>query len=126
MKIGSVSRILIEDLEKVEKVPGWVKPMVEVLNNFITIVGQALKNQLTFADNFNAREVVLEVTHDKPLSINTQSRLKVKGMIPVDGGGLFIDSWGFTRNQDGTIAVKFKFENGTATTKSTVTFELLF
>lgn len=126
MIIGTISRIIKEDLAKSGDLPKWIDSLVDPLNGFITTIGQAIKGQLNFADNFLCKVYTIELTHGKALSINPQSRLKVTGMLPLDGNGQRIDSWGFTRNQDGTLSVTVKFDGGTSTTKSNVSFVIFF
>jgi hypothetical protein len=127
MILGTITRILKEDLAKGgAEVPAWVDSLIGPLNQFITGATQALRNNLTFRDNFDCKELTVKVTHGVEILVNPQSNRKVRGMLPLDASGEIIDKHGFSRKSDGQIGVTFYFDGGSSSTKVNVTFVLLF
>lgn len=126
MKIGSISRILKDDLAKGGAVPAWVEYLISPLNEFISVATQALRGNLTFQDNFLCKQTTLELTHGVEVEVNPQSSLKVIGMIPLNALKESVDASGFRLKSSGLVGVTFYFRGGVAATKDTVTFLLLF
>lgn len=127
MILSSVRRILKEDLSKAGEIPKWVDAMLAPLNEFIDNVTLALRNNLTLQDNFSGKLLATKFTHDVPLSVNSGAGLnKVIGVIPLACLSQRMDSFGWYRNQDGTIAVTFGFVGGSSSTVDTCTIYILY
>lgn len=107
MKIPTVRRILLEDLPG--DLPDWMEPFVGTLNGFIDTVVQGLRNNLTFEDNFSARRITVTLQSNVELDYNPQNMRRVRGLIPVDMGGGFLTGFGFTRKDNGVIAIRAGF-----------------
>lgn len=129
MKIGVIRRILKEDLAKADNsLPAWLDAMLYPLNQFITVVSQALSNNLTLKDNFFGRETTQAFTHGVELQIDPQVKTKVKGIFiqSIDASSAdtatLISSWGWVTKSNGKIGITFNFLNGTSATKQNVTF----
>lgn len=126
MILGNVTRILKEDLSRYGAVPSWIEGVIGPINNFLSSVTLALRNNLTFRDNFDCREVVLTFTHGVELSVNPQTQKKVRGLLPLEANNAIIDKYGFRRKADGQVGITFYFDAGTSSTQVSVTFILLF
>jgi hypothetical protein len=123
MKLGTLKRIDRQDLAKGGgDIPKWIDALLDPLNQFIEKVGNTLQNGVTFEDNVLCKIVRLQFTHDVDQSINpfpTGARnLSVKGVIPIDSGGLSVDKFKWARNDDRSIDVNFNFDGGTSATKA--------
>lgn len=127
MKLDVIKTIRIDDLKNAGgDVPAWMDTLLFQLNAFIEGVGRAIQGNLTFTDNMLCRVKQYTFTHGVELVINPQSNnIKVLGMIPVDGGGQVIDTYGFTRKTNGNIGVTLSFSGGTSSTTSVCTILIL-
>lgn len=110
MKIPSIRRILKEDLAKAGPIPPWVDNLLDPLNEFIDTVVTSLRSNLTFADNFLAKEFSAEFTDAVAIKVNAQqNKNRVYGIVPIASGDKAIDSFSWSRNTDGTVSVTFGF-----------------
>lgn len=114
MKLGILKTIQREELSKFGELPGWLDPFLQTLNQFIGGAGNALKQGLSFEDNFLCKVKQLTFTHGVEQKINPDSRLRVVGVLPTMASGLIIDKFGWSQKSDGTIGVTFYFNSGTS------------
>lgn len=124
MKLAAVRRILKESLGGGEK-PGWLDGMLSALNPFMEQVYLALNGNLTFSENFAAKEVYRDFTHAVPLELNPESNRRVRGILIQDCGTQMLTGWKMTRLQSGNIEVTIEFKAG-GTTKETCSVIILY
>ena len=111
MKLGLIRRISKEDLGS--DAPEWIDKMLEPLNQFISQVGTALQNRLTFENNFSANILDKKITSGVELEINPQAdRLRVRGVVPLYADGVVIDKFGWNYKSSGNIGVNCTFDGG--------------
>lgn len=128
MKLGVIRTISRDEFKSNKDVPSWLDNFLYILNGFIEQVGTALKNNLTFADNFFCTVTSLEFTSGTELSVNPSAgrttKVRVLGVIPLTTGSLQIDKFGWMQKSDGSIGVTITFASGTsATVKLLILFE---
>ena len=108
MKLGLVKRISREDLGP--DLPEYVPKLLETLNQFISQVGTALQNKLTFEDNFSSNVLDKKLTSGVELEMNPQSgRLRVRGVLVLYSEGAVIDKFGWVYRSNGNIGVTATF-----------------
>lgn len=111
MRLGTVRRILKESLGGGEK-PAWLDGVLEVLNEFIEKVGQALQNKLTFQDNFSCRIHSQTLTSATSVTIGTQSTLRVRGVQLLYWGGKTLSGFKWDRGTNNSITLTATFTEG--------------
>ena len=120
MRLPIVKRIDKADLERAEKTPKWVDPLMSTLNAFMEAVALALRGRLTFEDNFLCKPYQGEFTSGVAIEINPridlQTNLRVTGVLLVSCGGLRFSSFGWSQLQNGNISVTVDFAAGTSST----------
>lgn len=119
MKLGVIKRILKDDLARSGDLPGWLDQFLQPLNDFIEKVGLALQNRLTLSDNFSCKFVTQTFTSGVELQINPQRNLtgaqvKPSGVLLLDPNGATVDSFGWSRKQNGNIGVTINFVGATS------------
>lgn len=118
MKLGLIKRIDKSDLAKTGDVPSWVGPLLDTLNPFIEKVGLALQNKLSFADNFLGKEFETTFTSNTELEINPYitkgTPLRVKGVIPLTTGEVFITGFKWVQKANGNIGVTLTLSGATS------------
>lgn len=114
MKFGVIRRILRENLIGGD-VPKWVDGLLTPLNQFLEQTYLALNGNLTFADNFAAKEIQQTFTHAVELEVNPQSSRRVSGIFPVDFNGEVCSGFGFSRKGNGNIGITINFTAGAGT-----------
>lgn|GEM_PF-1647198 len=127
MRISEVVRISMEELNRAGgDIPKWLNVLLGGINRFIDVIGQALKNNLSFRDNFLGFQDQRKFTHGIELEILPQYRnLRVQGVLFLDSGiGGTISGWKLTRKQSGSIGIKINFAEG-GSTQSDVTLFVL-
>ena len=110
MRIGALKTIVREELAKYGELPKWIEPFLQTINQFIGPVGQALKGNLTFEDNFLCVVKQLTFTSGSEQAINPASNLRVSGVFWIDTNGVAVDKFNWSRKSDGTIGVTFTFD----------------
>lgn len=126
MKIDTVKTVRIDDLKNAGgEIPAWLEPLVYQINGFFESVGKAVQGNVTFADNISSKIKTYKLTHGIELEINPTSTIRPIGVLPIDGGGLAIDKFGFTRKSNGNLGITVSFDGGTSTTVSTCTVLIL-
>jgi hypothetical protein len=124
MRLGVIKKILKEDLGAGgQQLPPWLDPFMGALNTFIDQVVSALQGRLTFADNFSSKSMTQEMTHGVALAVNpqvsTQQTLRPLGLLCLGASeGYLIDSFGYTRNQNGSFGITVRFLNSDGTAVS--------
>jgi hypothetical protein len=113
MKLGTIKTIVKEELSRFGQLPGWMDPLLQTLNNFITNVTQALRGSLTFQDNFLCKIKQIRLAHGVESEINPDSRLKVSGVACFNCNGLIIDKFGWRQLSNGNIGVTIYYDSGT-------------
>lgn len=111
MRLSTIRRILKEDLARSGDLAKWVDALLSPLNEFIDQVVSALRNNLTFVDNFACKLVTQKFVSGTEYEINPQSKTKVSGVLLLDSGGMLVTSFGFYRKTDGNVGVKVTFSN---------------
>ena len=109
MRITSLRRINKEDISKAGEVPGWLDSLISPLNDFLDQVTSALRNRLTFEDNFQSVQKTIKVFNGVEMEVSTGSKLSVSGVIVLDGGEQIISGFGFRRLTNGNIGVTVNF-----------------
>lgn len=119
MRLGTIKRISKEDMSRKGEVPAWMDPMLETLNEFIEKITQAVNGNLTFADNFLAKEYYEEFTDATTQVVNPRidgrSQLTVTGVIPIDTNGVEVNGFKWARLDSGNIEVTFSFASAVTT-----------
>jgi hypothetical protein len=121
MKLGLLNRIDRGNLAKAGgDIPKWIDPFLETLNQFIEKVGLSLQNRLTFNDNFLSKEVEREFQHDVELEINPSLQagqsLRVRGIVPMSTGTVFIVGFKWAYKSNGNVGVTIKLDGATTAT----------
>jgi hypothetical protein len=126
MKLGTIKTIAKEDLSKAEKLPAWMDPFLQSLNNFISNVTLALNGRLTFNDNFLATEKQINIIHSVETEINPDSKNKVKGVVCMSSGGLGIDVFKWRQLSNGNVGVTIGYDGGISTTNAICVITIFF
>jgi hypothetical protein len=113
MKLQGIKTIVKEELSRFEKLPAWIEPMLQTLNTFISNVTIALRNSLTFEDNFLCKVKKVTLEHGVESEINPDTRFKVMGVLFLSAEGLLIDKFGWRQLSSGNIGVTVHFASGT-------------
>jgi len=114
MIIGTVRRILREDIARAGEVPKWVDALLSPLNEFIDKVSQAISGNITFKDNFSLKVKTQSITYASSpteYEISPASNIRVTNVIPGDASGVRIIDFGWTRKANGNIGLKVKWLN---------------
>jgi hypothetical protein len=109
VKITSLRRINKEDIAKAGEVPSWLDALISPLNDFLDQVTSALRNRLTFEDNFQCAVKTIKVYSGVESEVSTGSRLSVRGVQVLDGGEEIISSFGFRRLTNGNLGITVNF-----------------
>jgi hypothetical protein len=105
VKIGTIKRIIREELQGKGDLPGWIDPFLITLNQFISVIGEAIQGKLTFEDNFQCRKVVLKFTSGTAQKLPSTGSLRIIGAIPTYFGGNTLDKWKLSQNSDGSTSI---------------------
>lgn len=124
MKISVINRILKEDLSKAAQVPAWVDALLSPLNQFIDLVGSALKNRLTFLDNFAGSRISISCTHNTQVRVNPQTKQKVAGVLLLSSGAQIATGFGWQMLSNGLLGLTVQYSAG-GTTAATCIFQIL-
>lgn len=117
MKLGTIKTIVKEELSKFEKLPGWMEPFLQTLNQFMNNVGTAVNGNLDFKNNFRSTVKSLEFTSGVELKVNPEKpKLRVTGVACFNTGGLIMTKFGWRHLNDGSIGVTIHFDSGTTST----------
>ncbi len=122
MKITTVRRINKEDLAKSGDVPKWIDSLISPLNDFLEQVTSALRNRLTFEDNFQCSFKTIKLANGVEQEVSTNSKLRVQGLLLIDGGEEIVVGSGFRRLTNGNIGLTVNFSSAT---EAEVTFIIL-
>lgn len=109
MKFGTLKLIDKADLARMGEVPKWIDAFLSPLNAFMEPMVSALRNRLTFEDNFQATKIEIKFTSGVALKVNSKSNLRVIGIIPTYVEDCYITQYGFTPMQDGSVEIKLTF-----------------
>lgn len=109
-KLGAVKRISKEDLGSAD-IPGFVDPLLDSLNVFISSVTSALQGRLTFSDNFLSTVKSLKFTSGVEQKVSTNSRFRASGVVPIYSTKP-ISSFYWEQKEDGSIGITFTFTGG--------------
>ncbi|MBA3754993.1 MAG: hypothetical protein H0X02_01620 [Nitrosomonas sp.] len=119
MILGLIKRIAKENLSKRGEVPPWIDELLQPLNTFIETVTVALRNGLTFKDNFLCNVKQIKLVHGVESQVNPEnSKLKVSGVLCLYAGGLVVDKFGWRQLSSGNIGVTISYDGGTSTTNA--------
>ncbi len=123
MKLGLIKRISKEDMAAKGEIPGWVDPMLDVLNDFIEKTAKALNSNLSFADNFLCREHTQDfasgTAYDVNPAIDGRAKLRVYGVLLLDANGAEVDKLKWQKLANGNVSVTLTFTAAT-TNKCTI------
>lgn len=120
MKLGTLRRVLKEDLSKAasEALPKWVDALLGPVNEFIEKVGQALQNRLTFEDNFYAINRVQAFDSGVELEVNAKAQFsanaRVYGVLIVSSAGETVSNYVWSQKSNGNIAVTITLVSATS------------
>lgn len=112
MKVGTIKKILKEDLAKFGKLEAWVEPFISTLNGFIEPVVRTLSNNLTFADNFACKVIEQKFTSGTAAEVSVPAGRRVYGILPVEALNKEITSYKFTRKVNGNISITLTWTGG--------------
>lgn len=116
MKLETIKTIVKEELAKYEKLPGWMDPFLQTLNQFMNNVGTAVNGNLDFKNNFRCTVKTLELNHGVEQEINPQNKARVNGVACFNANGLGVDKFKWRYLNNGNIAVTIHFDGGTKST----------
>lgn len=87
-----------------------ISDMVNYLAEFVDQVVRALRNGLTFADNFDCQIKTVSLTHDVAQIVSSDR--KVTGMIPIRcvRQDLMLSEFGWYYDDNGRLTVKASFD----------------
>jgi hypothetical protein len=111
MKLPVVRRILREDLAKAGEVPSYLDALLTPLNQFIDQVANALRNNLSFDDNFAGKTFSAGFQHNTELQISPLTTRKVSGVLWLDCNGEGVDKFKWVRKDNGNIGITFTFSS---------------
>lgn len=115
-KLPTVRRIVKEDLQRFGDIPEWIDGLLQPLNSFLDFTSIALRNKLTFADNFASTVVQIDLTHNTFKEVSPRSNSRVIGILPIWAeSGETIASYGFEALTNGNINLKVTFGSGSGT-----------
>lgn len=117
MKIPVIKRIQKDDLEKAgEKLPAWLEPFLQTINQFIDPVVTALNGRLSTRDNFSAKIIEQSFTSATELTFNPMSQSKVQAVFVEYMGGKTLSGLKWVYKDNGTIGVTLTFSEGGSST----------
>ena len=114
MKFGQFKRVLKEDLAKAgDELPKWIDVLLSPINLLIEQVAKALQNQLTFEDNFKAKEITLNFTSGVPIEINPTTSFaptaRAFGVLLLNSYGKAVISLVWENKNNGNVSVTINF-----------------
>lgn len=124
MKIRALSRISSESIKTRKDAPSWIDLLLDPINQFLENVTKALQNNLTFADNFACTQSTVRIQHNVELIVTPQTSKRVLTCIVLEAEGQRIDTFGWRRNDSGSIGVTIGYVGGASSSVYEVT--LLF
>jgi len=124
MKINALSRISAEEIKTRKDAPSWINLLLDPINQFLENVTKALKNNLTFADNFASTQSTVRIQHNVEILVTPQTLKRVITCMVLEAEGQRIDSFGWRRDNSGNIGVTIGYVGGSSTSVYSVT--LLF
>lgn len=105
-----------------------ISELIDAYTVFQEAIIRALRNNLTFRDNFNADVTTLTLMHNKEQVVSTNGT--VVGVFPIKVSQTstleMISSFGFSINSSGNLVVKAKFDSASATQNYSVTLVILY
>ncbi len=109
-RVLETSKVLATDIG--QKIPDFFNYMAE----FVEQVVRALRNGLTFQDNFDCSVRTVSLQHNIPQVVSADR--KVSGMIPlrVMSQSLMLDDFGWYYDQQNRLTVKVAFDSDPAST----------
>lgn len=116
MILGTVRRILKEDLARSGEVPGWVDALLSPMNEFIEKVTTAISGRLTFRDNIRCKVYSEKFSSGVAKEISIPAKSRVSGVIAIDAFGQVITGYGFVRKSNGNIDMTFTHDGSDAVT----------
>lgn len=129
MRLGTLRKILIEDLKKAgDDVDKKFSIILDLINQFIDNVAAGFQNALNLTENISGKVVTVTNTHNVALDINPGVIVsRVLGVIILNPGGQAIDSFKWIKNSDGsTLEVTVTYVSGTSTTSANVTYYVFY
>lgn len=105
MILGTIRRILKEDLARSGELPKWIEPFLSPLNEFIEKVVLALTGRLTFKDNFRCKTYVGKFASGIEKEVSILPGARVSGIMVIEALGQIITGYGFDRKTSGNIGV---------------------
>lgn len=119
MILSTIRRLLKEDISRSGSIPSWVDALLSPLNQFIDQVVLALRNNLSFADNFACKissQTVVYASTPNEVLINPQSNRRVSFVMCGDTAGKIVTKFGWRRRDDGNVGIKILWTNFDSTT----------
>lgn len=129
MRLGSIRKILMEDLKKSgDDTDKKFQVILEPLNQFIDSVSAGFQNALNLSENISGKIVTVSIVHNTALEINPGVIVsRVQGVVVLNPGGQMITGFKWIKNPNGgTITVTLKYDGGTSTTSANVTFYIFY
>ena len=110
-RVFEISKYLATDAGK------ELSDVLQYLSDFAENVIRALQNNLTFADNFNAKATTLTLKHDVAQVVNTDGKRPV-GILPMQAVSATtgVDSLIWYVNNAGQVVIKVGFVGAPTTT----------
>jgi hypothetical protein len=105
MILGTIRRILREDLARSGELPKWIEPFLSPLNEFIEKVVLALTGRLTFKDNFRCKVYTGKFASGTPKEVSVPVGARVFGILAVEVLDQVITGYGFDRKANGNLSV---------------------
>jgi len=105
-----------------------ISELIDAYSVFTEAIIRALRNNLTFKDNFKCSEVTLNLRHNTEQIVETSGN--VLGVFPIKVGQSqileMVSSFGFSINSAGRLVVKAKFDSAVAGQDYSVTLIVLY
>lgn len=123
MKLGIIKTVIREELAKFEKLPLWMDPFLQTLNQFISNVGTALNGNLDFKYNFRCTIKSINLTHGVEQEVNPENtKLRVIGVACFNANGKIIDKFGWRFLSNGNIGVTIYFDSSATSSCELIIF----
>lgn len=117
MKLEVIRRIDKADIARSGESPKWINSLLDPLNSFLENVVTALRNRLTFEDNFLCTVGTYSLTSGTDFEINPiasgNARLRVTGVIPLATSAGQVNTFGWSQMASGNISISATLVNAT-------------
>lgn len=118
MKLPIVKRLDRADLSGKGDLPGWIDPLLGMINSFLDPLVTAIQGRLTLADNLYGAKLSVNLTHNTDLKIgyvasNPRFTTKPIGCVVISTNGNKYTSFSWVLNSDKSVTLNIEFKDTT-------------